>query len=187
MSKKTEALSPDVETQEDTIYVTSKGVKVELIKIPPFKLMLVQDVVKIPKPPKYEISTATGKVESYYMDEQVAEEIEHGTKKWQMYLEERAEAETALNRKAMEMLLSWGTRILDWGTVQPDWVDDYTSIGMDVPEDEKGRARFYLTHELDAEDLTAIQNRILQMSGVQEKEIQEAEDSFRGEVPTRSE
>lgn len=183
-TKNGEVIKKDPATTVDKVYVSVNGDKILLRSVAPFLLQRAQNKIKLPKPPRYDVKTAGGRIESYYLDEKAAEEVDHGTQLWNTHQEDKREAEAERNNVIVTTIFAFGVESVEYS--RTDWERPYRLVGDTVPADPDEKMLFYLLNELMTEDVTVMLNRIMRLSGVTEEKVKEAEDSFRGEVPAGS-
>ena len=177
---------PDVETTENDLFTTSKGVVIKVQGINPMKLQLAQQSVKIPAKPTYDVVTATGKKETFDLDEESADSVEYGMQYLKRWETQRREKMDEQNNASIRAIFKLGCRIINWGDQVSGWEEDYAELGVEIPEKQRDREVFYLMHELSGKEFTDLLNRVMLKSGASEDDIKKAEESFRGPVPTGS-
>lgn len=182
----TATVEDDVATVQDDLYETSKGAVIRYQGISPFKLQLVQGLVLLPEKPTYTIKTATGKSETFFLDEEVAPTIEYGLQIWRTYLENKQSALDLQNKRSTEAIFRMGCKIVSWGNVG-SWKEDYLDLGIPLPEKERDLEVFYLQNELNGKEIQELLGLVMKQSGASEEDVKKAEETFRGEVPARSE
>lgn len=178
---------PLTEEKADTsVFVTRNGIRIKLHPVDPMTLKKAQDSVKTPKRPTYMAVTASGKKEEFPLDEVSAEQVPNGRQRWLAYMEDRIEAMGQKNDNLVRTIFYYGTELPDG--MPMDWVEEQAALGMELPSHtnpkiQEGllRAHYLATH-LNKTDLGNLIQAIMRQSGVSEEDIQEAEDSFRGEV-----
>lgn len=171
-------IKEDVATTQDNLFKTSKGVVIEYKGISPFKLQLLQGQTVVPDKPTYTVTTATGKKETFYIDEEVAPTIDFGKQIWNTYQENRIKALETQNTKVTEAIFRMGAKIISWGNVE-GWQEDYVDLGITLPEKPRDLEVFYLKNELTGTEITTLLNSIMKLSGVSEDDIKKAEETFR--------
>lgn len=174
------------EQKQPNTYTTADGLIIHIVPAKPNLIQRAMRAVKVPRRPTYEVKTFGGKVENYPMDPQAAQETPGGLVLWQDYIERRDDALADQNEKSVLAIFLTGTQIQDESTRQviesDDWEESYTFLGLDVPKQFENRKAFYLANELGVDDLTGLINAIMRTMGVDDKTIQEAEDSFQRAV-----
>lgn len=171
------------DNEPDDLFTVRKGrqagMQIKLMQVAAMRLNKVMRSVRMPERPTYETKTISGRTQVHAMDEKSAQETEHGKADWEYYRKSLDDAMLEQNEKMILAILLMGTscEIPDDG-----WEQTYEALGLDVPTHPDMRRANYLMTELDPSELTRLINKIMRMSGVSEETIQEAEETFRGEV-----
>lgn len=176
-----EVLFSDVQATKDNLFVTSKKVVVRYQGISPFKLQLSQKSVVIPEPPTYTVTTATGKKETFFMDEEAAPTLEYGKQILANYNRDKLKAMEEQNEKGIKAIFMLGCRVIDWGE-SVGWEEEYEILGYPIPEKPREKECFYLQHELTGKEITELMKLVMSQSGATEETIKSAESSFRPET-----
>jgi hypothetical protein len=166
-------------------FTTTKNpiLKIEILPVEAMKIKKARDLVKIPRRPTYEVSLPSGKVDNYPLDALAAEQLgpQH-VSRWLYYLEERREAVNEQNDAIARTIFFYGTRLK---TLPDDGWEEMQSLnGFTIPTQPDLKRAHYLVTELNAGDVSDLITSIMKLSGVTEDEIKEAEDTFRGQVPS---
>lgn len=143
------------------------------------KMQKVYGVVKLPKPPKYEARTASGRVEEHYMDELAAQQTVGGEVKWLAYQQDLQEARAAQNDRVTMAMFYYS---VDFELPQDGWETEHHFLGLNVPLDEQQKRAHFLSVELDPTDIAGLMAQIMRKVGINEELVKEAEDSFRGAI-----
>lgn len=180
----------DSEAIQEQIYVVQNGkyagLEIGLKNLAPdfyTKMQKVYGVVKIPKPPKYEARTASGRVEEHYMDALAAEQTPGGEAKWLAYQQDLQEARAAQNERVTTAMFYYA---VDFEIPQDEWELEHQFLGLNVPFDPQQKRAHFLSVELDPIDLSGLMAKIMRKVGINEELVQEAEDSFRGSIRNQS-
>lgn len=143
------------------------------------KMQKVYGTVKIPKPPKYEARTASGRVEEHYMDELAAQQTPGGEAKWLAYQQDLQEARAAQNDRVTMAMFYYA---VDFELPDDGWETEHHFLGLTVPLDEQQKRAHFLTVELDPVDIAGLMAKTMRKVGINEELVKEAEDSFRGAI-----
>lgn len=184
--KKKRVLAVEAETEE---YVTSKGIVVTLKAMPPLLVTRMASEANFPTKPTYEITTASGDIETH--DHEVDPEKEINTldsdddrKVWADYLLETDAAEERLTMMTLNAVL------MDGVVIKPDddqitlWASRQRIIGLEVSEDPEERLMHFKETEVvgNKEDMEHILNRVMVLTGVSEEQLEKARASFPDQV-----
>lgn len=170
--------------QDDRYFTTKSGLEIELLPVDPMKMKRARDSVRLPKRPTYETRTASGKVETWPLDEVSAEQVPNGKSRWQAYLQDREDALSEQNDKVVNAIFFFGTKIK--GELPTGWEAAQLAVGIDIPShpdpaiDKELKKAHYLATELDTSDFRRLLSAIMRRSGASEEDIEEAEGTFRG-------
>lgn len=167
------------------IFVTSTGVEIELVSIPPFEAQAVGDALKelhpIPPVPTYEVETVGGGKELHQHTEDTLTTPEDKAA-WAAYTQAKEDAEKAINLGMNDYLFLAGIRYQMTDT-DGAWMKLQKRFGVKIPDDPEDFKLHYLkTRLLSPDDLAELLPRLMRKTGVDEKSIQTAQNSFRGAV-----
>lgn len=179
-----ETLLPDVAQSKEYVVQNGKyaGLIVTLKEMAPdfyTKMQRVYGVVKIPKPPKYEARTGSGRIEEHYMDELAAKQTPNGWPRWLTYQRELQEARAAQNERVTLAMFYYG---VDFELPDDGWEAEHNFLGLTVPLDAQQRKAHFLSVELDPLDIAQLMTAVMRNVGINEELVKQAEDSFRGAI-----
>lgn len=158
--------------------VLKDGTTIKLRDVDPLFIQTVINSVQFPKRPTYTVTLASGREESYPMDEQVAEQSPELEPQWKAYVQGTQQAEAEQMKRMTRAI------ILD-GTVIPDtwedraWERRMKIVGIDIPDDPEERWVMYLESKMTTAESVALTGKIMRRTGVPEEFVTAAEDSFR--------
>lgn len=169
-------------------FVTSRGVEIEFIGVPPRLLEKLQAQHPMPEPPFYEVKAATGTIEKHPHDETTldvpndpeATATNHAA--WAAYRQELEKAEADFNVASMRLVMLRG--ISFHYPEDESWVKDQEYIGVKVPSDPTERRMHWLETEAlgTKADYEKMLEGVSRASGMPEEAIAEAAANFRGQV-----
>lgn len=177
----------DAAQQDAPTFTTKDGRQFRLKPIDLLFLMTVQNSVKMPKPPTYEVKIGN-RVEHYTMDEHSAKETPGGEKLWKDYRKALDEAQTEQGERMLRALIVEGTippaDLWDdeWYEHISKWERRMDLIGIEVPKDPQKMWVDYLVTTLAEGDVSALTGAIMRLNNVPEELISAAEDAFRDKV-----
>jgi hypothetical protein len=163
---------------------TTSGHTIIIKPLSPFLLDKLNTAFPVPDPPTYEIETATGDIETHFHDE---ESLETGEDReaWEAYNVE-------FNRIAQEKNDASIKVFIDQGVILPDeiapeiehWKDLLISCGIPVPKSEIDQKVEFVKDIVltNPDDIMLVMSEVVKLSGVSEKLVRQAEDSFRDQV-----
>lgn len=156
--------------------VTSRGVEIEFMPIPPRMLQKFDELNPEPEPPFYEVTTATGAKERH----------EHTDTTVKTDAEKAALAE--YNRKRSEhidrFIKFFCLRGIKVSASYDDWVDEQTFLELPVPESKAAAKYEWLIGAVlsSVDDYKAVVIGIMQASGVPDNLLAQVSEQFRGDV-----
>lgn len=148
---------------------------IEVAPINPMLLRMAMSAVKLPVRPTYEARTSGGRVELHPLDEVAAAENARDQAKWEMYTEERSEAQGARTDASMRATFFYGTKFTPPNT---GWDVEQEMLGIPVPTQPELRKAHYLMSVLTLPDMNGLMRAITRGMGVSEEAISQAEGSF---------
>jgi hypothetical protein len=167
----------------ENTFVTSRGMNVTVLPISTLiEKQRASFDARRPKPPTYEVKTATGVTEVH---EHNATTLETNAEKmaWAEYQAKVSEHEIVYQQAFIKLLLTRGINV-----ALPDldtWAKEQEWLGIDIPTDANERRFHYVWTEIIGDpiaDLEGITLTIGRLSHVPEAAIAEAEATFRGRV-----
>lgn len=182
----------EVTPEEEDVHafmVDGRKLRLRIKAVDPMIIMKARDAVKPPSRPTYQTKTATGKVETFPMDEESAADpaTPSGKARWESYQEEKQDA---LLRQGLSVMRAWFYYGAEWLDPMPDWdwIEEQQALEIEVPShtnpriDEKLKKAHYLATKLGSKERERLMSLISRKGGVSEEAIAEAEAAFRGEV-----
>lgn len=176
----------EADTQE---YETSSGVVVTLKAMPPLLVTRMASEVGFPDKPTYEITTAAGDVEIHEHEVDEAKgittlESDEDKKAWDDYVKETEEAENRLTMMTLKAVLLEGVLIEPDDEQITRWASKQKIIGLTVPEDSEERLMMFKETEVvgNKEDMEFILNKVMELTGVSEEQLEKARASFQDQV-----
>lgn len=180
------------ETEDVHLIVLEDGARfrVRVKAVDPMIVMKARDAVKVPPRPTYTTKpTASGKSETFPLDEESAKDNPRDKMRWSVYQEDR---QNALLQQGLSVMRAWfyyGAELLDELPDMEDWVEEQLALEIEVPShpnpriDKKLKQAHFLATKLGMKEREALMSKISRKGGVTEEEIANAEAAFRGEVP----
>jgi len=175
-------------------YTTSSGLKVILTGLPPLVPQRLDSSIEYPDKPTYEITTATGDIETYEHDEDSLT-TDADREAWEEYLALQDEAETELTEKLLYAVLIESVELKDFEERFAVWKQNQKLIGIKLaegdPDDEQSQElaekenkfHFMQTEVFhDTDDIGEILTIVMSLTGVSVEDLASARDSFPGEV-----
>lgn len=171
--------------QQKDIFVTSTGVEIELVSIPPFEIQAIADALKdkhpIPPVPTYEVETVGGGKELHLHTADTLTTPEDKAR-WEEYSSKRQLAENAINLGMNDYLFMAGTRY-ETGSDDGAWMKLQKKFGVKIPDDPDDLKLHYLkTRLLSPDDISELLPRLMRKTGVDPKLVETAKNSFRRQV-----
>lgn len=148
---------------------------VRLLEINPLLIRSAMKGIKLPKRPTYKTTTASGRVEYLPLDEVSAADNPLDQAKWDMYIEERDEAQAERTDASTKALFFYGTQFTP---AETGWAEEQEELGIEVPVKPELRKVHYLSNCISLRDLKGILAAISKGLGIDESEVIKAEESF---------
>ena len=206
MPKKDRAKMPaykkDESRERSRPYTASSGLKVILTGLPPLAPQRIDASIEYPSKPTYEVTTASGDVESYEHDkESLAAEgtTDEEKQAWADYLEAYSDAETELTEKLLYAVLLDCVELQDFESEFAHWKINQRLMGISIAEGEEDDEEsleeanreniFYFMQTQvfhDSDDIGEILTSVMSLTGVSVEDLAEARDSFPGEMESES-
>jgi len=168
-------------------YITSTGNELRLVPMSAYKIAAIQQSIKFPECPTYEVETVTGEKVSFKHTKDTMKdgvlvkgtvETEEEKIAFAAYETEYAKSASTVNERMTKAILR------DCVIVNiPDddtWKKKQERDGIVIPEDEDELKIHYITTELlgNVVDLLAIRNQVTSMSTIDAEFLQQAEELF---------
>ena len=174
----------------DNVFTTSFGVRIRLKPVDAIFIQTVIRSVKDPEKPTYTQYIGFNKrpTEVEIKDKETAEQVEGGIELWTRYVEEREEASSDRTDRSLRAIFMSGTEVPDdddWVTEK--WLNKIDFIGIDLPEEREHAWVIYLLTNHEGEEILALSQKIMRLTGVPEDIIASAEDTFQSSVQDSSE
>jgi hypothetical protein len=185
MSKRN-SKSDQPKKEKRATFVNSEGVTVHLKSIPPLTIPRISESVTFPEKPIYTITTASGDVEVHTHDETTLT-TEEDKKAWEKYLLDNQEAEQELTQKILRAILIQGV-VVDPAVLETEefqnWKMEQELMGIPVSDNKASMLLQYKETFLayDQEDIQSIMSLVMELTGVDEKELALAKASFQDSV-----
>lgn len=173
----------------DNIFTTSEGVRVKLTPVDAIFIQTVIRSVEDIERPTYTQYIGFNKRpnEVEIKDEITATQVEEdfpGTlARWKEYEEDRDNASAERNNRSLKAIFMSGTECPDnddWVTSK--WMTKLDFIGIDIPEEREHAWVLFLLTNHDGDEILAISQKIMRLTGVPEDVLASAEDTFQSAI-----
>lgn len=181
--KKISAYTRDESRERSRPYTASSGLEVILTGLPPLVPQRIDSSIEYPDKPTYEVTTASGDVETFEHDE-TSLESDEDKQAWTDYLEATNEAETELTEKLLYAVLLECVELESYEEEFSHWKTKQRLMGIELTEDDDENKFYFMQTEVfhDQDDIGEILTIVMSLTGVSMEDLAEARDSFPGEV-----
>jgi hypothetical protein len=186
-AKKPVTRSKKKAAEDKNVFVTEKGLEIELRKIDPIFVQSAVNSVNLPEPPTYEARTSSGRIETHTMDKESAEQTEGGMEIWKTYQEEYGAATLEKANRSLRAIFLDGTVVPQGEWMDKTWERRMRIVGITLPSDEEELWITYLLSWLTAEDINNLTTEIMRLTGIDEEYIESAQESFQSSVLSEQE
>ena len=200
--KKIAAYERDEARERSRPFTSSSGLKVILTGLPPLVPQRIDSSIEYPSTPTYEVTTASGDVETYEHDKESLT-TDEDKEAWADYLDAQNDAETELTEKLLYAVLLECVEIKDYKafTAQfEEWKQKQELMGITIAkskddDDEIAKEKaerenkfYFMQTEVfrDSDDIGEILTIVMSLTGVSVEDLVEARDSFPGEMESES-
>lgn len=171
--------------EADNVFITSEDVKIRLKPVDPLFVQTITRSVVEPKKPTYTEYIGFNKrpQEVEMRDKETAEQIEGGLERWKEYEEARDNADSERMDRSLKAIFMSGTEVPD----NDDWVTDkwlgrMEFLGIPIPESREYAWVLYILTNYNAEEILAISQKIMKLTGLSEEDLAIAEETFQPAV-----
>jgi hypothetical protein len=181
------AYTRDESKERSRQYVTSSGLEVTLRGLPPLVPQRIDSSIEYPSKPTYDVTTASGDVETYEHDVKSLESDED-KQAWDDYLEGMNDAETELTEKLLYAVLLECVEMGEYKEEFASWKKRQKLMGIVLSEDEDENKFYFMQTEVfhDQDDIGEILTIVMNLTGVSMEELAEVRDTFPSEVESES-
>lgn len=164
-------------------YVTSRGLEITLLPLPPYLIQMTTSSVEIPTPPTYTIKIEGGGEETHEHDEQsIRESSDEEKAQWEKYRAALREANAKVADTLLTVVLMEGVRV-----EIPDkerWLKRQKLMGLEVPDDEDEQELLFKKTQVigSGRDIEVIMQRTISLGGITPEELKTVKDSFQGSM-----
>lgn len=163
---------------------TASGHTIQIKPLSPFLLDKLNTAFPVPEPPTYEIETASGDIEIHVHDEETLE-TDEDKQAWEEYSIEFNRVAKEKNDASIRIFIDQGVTLPE--EILPEiehWKELLVSCGMPVPESAIDQKVEFVKDIIltNPDDIMLVMSEVVKLSGVSEKLVRQAEDSFRDQV-----